>query len=508
MAPFGEEGFRASLAASFGPGSPGAIAFQLHVEARTLQGGEDARLICARAVQTCDVVLLVLDGSASIPRHPFDAPVLELELMLAAVCAKPVFVIDASNGEDPLFQLLGSEFFAGAGNEQPSIENVRADSQSMLTQKVSQMIGEICAGQVHSWHSLPQGQGWERLYLARPDRSARFSDDGGNFPFSTRGLRVPDMDLSDVAHRLDLAEQVYPTDQFGALVHSWDAVRALSRKPWASPTLDAPTALLWLRGWKVWGGAMSWLGLFGHSSAAALMANQASLHVARSNNIAETRPGGPFSPDRQYGGLASAYFSLSRLAPSRAVQVASRVTGIRHATRGLESARDRRSSAGLLAVRGALRLSGGVRGLHGLFDLHASERLHLEESGGDSSDTGLATARVQLGAAYKEIARRTWGNHAALSVADGRLTRAYEVLHQAVHSGKDVSAGQLLMCMKHLIETRLLQGRETAARDLWDKALEEAARMGLADQHRQLREIGRGAKWLTGPVNAESDAGG
>lgn len=505
MAPFGEEGFRAALAAQFGPGSAQAGAYHLHVEANTLSDGEDARLLCAKAIQRCDAVLLLLDGSAASTRHRFDAPVLELELMLAAVCAKPVLVLDAAAGQDPLMQLLGSEFFAGPtgpSGVQPPLLTLDAGTPAARLAAATQVVGDICAGRAQPFGSLSQGQGWERLYLARPDRGARFADDGGNFPFSTHGLRVPpDMSLKDIEQRLDEADGAYPTDPFGALVHAWDAIRALSRSPWASPSLDAATALQWLRGWRVWGGAMSWLGLFGHSSAAALMASRASLRLASLHALDATRPGGPLAPERHHGGLASAYFSLSRLAPSPAVRQASRALGIGHAGQGLALARDAhdaRGIAGLLAVRGALRLSGGARGLHGLWDLHESERLHRKAGGHSPRDAGLATARVQLGAAYKELARRAWSSRALLAVAERKLAQAHEVLEERLRTGQEANAGQLLMCMKHLVQTRLLQRRESAARALWDRAMALAGQLGQIDQQRQLREIGREAGWAGG----------
>lgn len=512
MAPFGDKGFRAALAAQFGPGSAQARAYHLHVEANVLADGEDARLLCAKAIQRCDAVLLLLDGSAASTLHRFDAPVLELELMLAAVCAKPVLVLDAAGGQDPLMQLLGSEFFAGpagfadvsgstaGAGGRPRLLALDGASPAAQLAAATQVVGDICAGRAQPFGGLSQGQGWERLYLARPDRSARFADDGGNFPFSTQGLLVPpDMTLKDIQQRLDAADSVYPTDTFGALVHAWDAIRALSRTPWAAPGLDAATAHQWLRGWRVWGGAMSWLGLFGHSSAAALMASHASLRLASLHDLKETRPGGPLAPERHHGGLASAYFSLSRLAPSPAVREASRALGIGHADQGLRrarSAQDARGVAGLLAVRGALRLSGGARGLHGLWDLHESERLHGKASQRDPRDAGLATARVQLGAAYKELARRAWKNRMLLAVAERKLTQAHEVLEERLRTGQEANAGQLLMCMKHLVQTRLLQGREAAAHALWTQAMARATALGQIDQQRQLREIGREAGWV------------
>src|SRR5258706_13849969 len=112
MEPFGAADLRSELVGLFGQAGPVRAAFRLQTEDRSLQVDEDARMFCARAIQASDAVVLVLDGGKSNPRSRSDAPVLELEVMLAAVCAKPVFVVDGSEGDDPLYQLLGTEFFS------------------------------------------------------------------------------------------------------------------------------------------------------------------------------------------------------------------------------------------------------------------------------------------------------------------------------------------------------------------------------------------------------------
>ena len=499
MEPFGSSKLREDLLHQFGGAEGLQTGYRLHVENRPLAQGEDARMFCARAIQSSDGVVLVLDGSQSMSRieFEFEAPVLELEVMLAAACAKPVFVVDGSDGTDPLFRLLGTEFFAGASSGGAKILTLAGTGSDEKVACLKEVLAETCEGNGSGAAALAEHVGWEKLFLARPDRMDVFEEDGGNFPFAQRGLDVPDMASSDIALLLGKAEESYETDKMAALVLAWDAIRALSKRPWGATRLDSTIALLWLRAWSTWGGAMAWLGLFGHSSGAAVTTNLACLKIASRFEVTETRDGGQFAMHTFQGGLASTYFSLSKLVKSTPVQAAIRAKGIGYATSGLRHATGARAQAGLLAVRGPLYLSTrspmGVA--RGFWDLHASVRLHKKASGGAADDHGLATSRIQLGAAFKELAKHTHRDPVSLRIGRAQLEAAYDVLAAAHAAGKKSDIGQLLMCMKHLIETLWLLRREPDAIDLWEKAVELATTAGITDQLRQLNDIARTAGW-------------
>jgi hypothetical protein len=131
----------------------------------------------------------------------------------------------------------------------------------------------------------------------------------------------------------------------------------------------------------------------------------------------------------------------------------------------------------------------------GFWDLHASVRLHKKASGGAADDHGLATSRIQLGAAFKELAKHTLRDPVSLRIGRAQLEAAYDVLAAAHAAGKEVDIGQLLMCMKHLIETLWLLRRESDAIDLWQKAVALATTAGITDQLKQLHDIARIAGW-------------
>ncbi|MBP8286958.1 MAG: hypothetical protein KAX57_08985 [Rhodoferax sp.] len=509
MEPFGNSKLRGDLLRQFGGTEGRQTGYRLHVENRTLAGGEDARMFCARAIQSSDGVVLILDGSQSMSRAEFEAPVLELEVMLTATCAKPVFVVDGSDGTDPLFRLLGTEFFGGSSAVGAKILAIPGIDPVEKIARLKDVLAQTCEGSGGGAAALAEHVGWENLFLARPDRMDAFDEDGGNFPFAKRGLDVPDMMSSDIALLLNKAEESYKTDKMAALVLAWDAIRALSKRPWGTTQLDSTMALLWLRAWSTWGGAMAWLGLFGHSSGAAVTTNLACLKIASRFDVPETGDGGQFATHKFQGGLASTYFSLSKLVKSMPIQAAIRAKGIGYATDALRHATGARAQAGLLAVRGPLYLSTrsplGVA--RGFWDLHASVQLHQKASGGAVDDHGLAASRIQLGAAFKELAKRTFRDPISLRIARVQLETAYDVLAAAHTARKEVDIGQLLMCMKHLVETLWLLRRESEAIDLWQKSLTLATTTGISDQLRQLHDIARVTGWNKSLPSSEHRSG-
>lgn len=453
-------------------------------------------MFCARAIQASDGVVLILDGSTSSLRSPVEAPVLELEVMLAAACAKPVFVLDGSGGADPLRRLLGAEFFGGAAAAGSGVLPLRGASPAEKIMHLKEILAQTCAGHGAGAAVLAAHVGWEKLFLARPDRLVNTVDDGGNFPFAQSGIDVLGM-TSDIDRLLERAEEAFKTDKMAGLVLAWDAIRILSNRPWGATQLESSMALLWLRALSIWGAAMAWLGLFGHSSSAALMTNLACLHIASRFDISATKEGSLIGRHKFLGGLASTYFSLSKLVKSTSIQEAIRAKGIGYANDALVHATGPRERAGVLAVRGPLLLSTRTKSgvIRGFWDLHASIRLNKKAGHGNLRDHGLAASRIQLGAAYKELAKYARNNQIALSKGRAQLEDAYEVLGDAHERCEDVDNGQLLMCMKHLIETRRLQGRESEAIDLWQKAELVAKTAGITDQLRQLADIARTAGW-------------
>jgi hypothetical protein len=498
MRPRGLEGIRDTLRKHFG-GLPNlSSSISLYVEEIENPKDNDVRAPCARAILDSDGVVVLLDGGESSALTRDVSTVLELELMLAAVHAKAMWVIDLSDGEDPIFKLFGSEFFTEAKGESPRLIRLAPDKSVGLEQRVIDIVGEICGRAPTDGAKLSEGLGWEMLFKSRGEATLDLGS-SHYFPFGQRSLGIPDVELSEIRNMLDKAETAYKTDQILSLVHSWDAIRALSGRPWAASALDETAALEWMRAWKYWGGSMSWLGLFGHSSAAATLVSRSALIVSRRFDSGEMKAGAPFGPDRHLGSLASNHFSLSKVALSAEVRDRARTLGIDYCTEGLRitNTGDYRSQAGLLAVRGVMRLSAGFSGALGFKDLMQCEALHLKAANGISGDVGFATAQVQSGAAFKELARRIPMNGWALKLADRRLSHALEVLEFELTREPIANSGQVLMCMKHLIETWVMMHRDNEAHDLWIRAIRFAKDMGFADQKRQLEAIGRNQMWLS-----------
>jgi hypothetical protein len=362
------------------------------------------------------------------------------------------------------------------------------------------LLSQICAGSGEGARVLCASAGWEQLLFSRIDRNDAFTEDGGNFPFAQRGLEIQDLTSAEIESLLARAESAFKLDKMQSLVLAWDAVRALSKTPWASANLGRDRAELWLRALATWGGAMSWLGLFGHSSGAAVMCTLASRRIAANLDCAATKSGGPFAQHSLLGGLASTYFSLSKLVSTPAAQKVTRLRGIGYATAALNQAAGPRIRAGLLAVRGPLWLSArsptGL--LRGFRDLHESVRLHRSASHNAEADLGTAASRIQLGAAYKELAKETFRDPVSLRLAHWNLQSAYEALDSVPDNANAERSdpGQRLMCMKHLVETLVLMRKESKAHELWQQSMQCARLSGVADQLRQLQAIGTAAGWI------------
>ncbi len=63
--------------------------------------------------------------------------------------------------------------------------------------------------------------------------------------------------------------------------------------------------------------------------------------------------------------------------------------------------------------------------------MHASIRLNKKAGHGNLRDHGLAASRIQLGAAYKELAKYARNNQIALSKGRAQLEDAYDDLEEA-----------------------------------------------------------------------------
>jgi hypothetical protein len=111
---------------------------------------------------------------------------------------------------------------------------------------------------------------------------------------------------------------------------------------------------------------------------------------------------------------------------------------------------------------------------------------------------GTAASRIQLGAAYKELAKETFRDPVSLRLAHWNLQSAYEALDSVPDNANAERSdpGQRLMCMKHLVETLVLMRKESKAHELWQQSMQCARLSGVADQLRQLQAIGTAAGWI------------
>jgi hypothetical protein len=443
-------------------------------------GHGDVRAPCAQALMESTGIVLLLDGNGPSPRNPTDASVIELEVMLAAVNGLPIFAIDASDGYNPIIRALRSEFFSTNQFSIVSLSGTRSEKKTRVTAIVS----ELCTGERGLPNAPSEAKGWKNLAIFRPDRVSNFRDDGRNFPFSTASFLDVDFSRNAIEDHITSAESCYVSGKnIEAQIHCWDALRALGRFPWAQDKIDPNFGLLWLRALKTWSGTTSWMGLFGHTASGSLLAQLAALSLSSRLVVPETQKDGPLAAHYFYGGIGSTYFSLSRKGNSLPWRAEMARQSVRYINLGLRSTSNDGQRAGLLTVRGVSLLSIGNLWT-GFSNLHEAERLHK-----NSQPFERAALDIQLGAAYKELSRRT---HLATF-----RRKALKYLGRAREStdSDGFDLGQRLMCNKHFIETLVLGKEVSKAQDIWIDSMDLARTSGHSDQLRQLTSIGNTNHW-------------
>ena len=475
MAVFDDAHFRDELKFKFGA-KHCLLPLYVHKD----EGLGDVRPPCAQALVESTGVVLLLDSGGSSPRDPTGASVIELEVMLAAINGLPIFAIDSSDGSNPIIQALRSEFFS---SEQFSIVSI-SGSKREKKNRVTEIVSELCAGERALPTAPNEAKGWKNLSIFRPDRINNFRDDGRNFPFSTSSFLDVDFSRNVIEDHITSAEFCYESGKnVEAQIHCWDALRALSRFPWAQDRIDPKFGLLWLRALRIWSGTTSWMGLFGHTASGSLPTQLAALSLSSRLVVPETQKDGPLAARYFYGGIGSTYFSLSRKGDSSLWRARMALKSVKYINLGLRSTSNDGQRAGLLTVRGVSFLSIGNIWT-GFSNLHEAERLHR-----NSQPFERAALDIQLGAAYKELSRRTQlvtFRRKALKY----LSRARESTES---DGFDL--GQRLMCNKHLIETLVLEKEASRAHDVWVDSMDLARRNGHSDQLRQLISIGNTNHW-------------
>lgn len=484
MAVFDDEHFRDELNLKFGTRHC-FLPLYVHKD----EGLGDVRPPCARALVESTGVVLLLDSGGSSPRDPTGAAVIELEVMLAAINGLPIFAIDSSEGSNPIIQALRSEFFS---SDQFSIVSI-SGSKRETKNRVTEIVRELCAGERALPSPPKEAKGWKNLSVFRPDRIKDFRDDGKNFPFSTSTFLDVDFSRHVIEDHITSAEFCYESGKnVEAQIHSWDALRALSHFPWAQDRIDPKFGLLWMRALKTWSGTTSWMGLFGHTASGSLPAQLAALSLSSRLVMPETQKDGPLAPHYFYGGIGSTYFSLSRKGDSSLWRARMALESIRYINLGLRSTSNDSQRAGLLTIRGVSCLSIGNLWT-GFSNLREAERLHR-----NSQPFERAALDIQLGAAYKELSRKT-------QLATFRR-KAFKYLSRARESTEldGFDLGQRLMCNKHFIETLMLEKEPSRAYDVWVDSIDLARKNGHSDQLRQLISIGNTNHWSETPYEIDS----
>lgn len=487
MAPFGDAEFRRRVLLQLGPGKASSRSVVLHVESQPLIDSADLRAPCLRAMRGCNGVIVLLDGTSTIQGlNVGDAPVLELEVMFAALSGLPIVVIDASNGQDRLLLLLGSSFFVQNGERPVKVMRLAAMKHDEdVRDAAADAISAACEHDFSSLSAFHAPSGWESLFRARPDRFKRFSEDGGNFPFSSSGLDIGAFSSTHVDLCLERAEALHGFQKLDALVATWDAIRALSHSPWAASSSHR-IRLQWLRAMFLWGGLTHWLGLIGHSSAAAIMCALSGLHLANSSTMSATLDGSDLSAVGFYNRLASAYYSLSKIVGSAGVTDTLRQTGIHYATVGLSQTRAQRSQASLLGIRASL--FSAVNQTEAISDAQECIAKHLIASRGNTMDEGYAHGLIRLGVVTMS---GTLSNNSRLvnEKAFSHLREGCGILESLASSGQAIDKGQLVMGLKAIVRNRIDSSRLEEANDSLARALTLAVDIDAVDQVRQLRSL-------------------
>jgi tetratricopeptide (TPR) repeat protein len=412
-----------------------------------------------------------LDGGYGSPGRwsHGDLSLLELELFMAALTGKPirVFLLDPFQPDPRLDSLLKAirVVCPDALDEQPkSEEGIKAELVRMLEKdRVAKhrrasgplrIIGYLVQylARVRALEAARSGPGLDVLFL-----------DGKFAPIHDKR---PDKDqIADLLRSSDSALTLP-----AKLAKLWVAFRYLSAAPYSSRT-NRDFLSLWTDVLSRWASSSAWYGLHGHIFLGRLAAVNTLLELTETSRVESGAVDIANSIQSSYGAIASEYYSIAKMVPSRRYKRMLLDHALEKVERALEIAGP--DISGLLSIRASVRMARG-KTAEALEDFKVVLGMRIDA--GDSIGR-IGEAESRLGFAYF---RR------------GRIRQAERLLESGVaHLESSDRTEFMVRAMRQLSLFYALTLRRSRALTVLRKAFEVAESHELEGQLLQLHKLSR-----------------
>lgn len=373
--------------------------------------------VCLEAVRNSTEVIFIGSGYGSL-RFPFEATgitIIEMELFQAALHFKPihVFALPDASTDDRLQGLL--ELISAIHPELYRID--QCDDNDDAFDKIIVRLKEIAKqGQVE--RSAPHLQLADKLRKSLSQVDLRRSATEAHSEFLDKrliGIRGMTLDSDLLTTLIATAESCQ--NQATRLSYLWVALRHLASVPY-----DQPEFANWLPFWervlKAWASTAAWYGLHGFLRLGRLAAVNSlrRIEALRAANV----PAPPASIHSSLGGLASEYYSMAKLAPSKDQRRALMQKALELVTRQITIGTEKDAS-GLLLIRAPIELALGKR----LAAIRSCRRALAIRREANDNPGRVGEAETHLGFAYLNVLQiRSARNYLSAGVAKLQTVRS------------------------------------------------------------------------------------
>jgi tetratricopeptide (TPR) repeat protein len=427
---------------------------------------EETQIVCLENVRQSERLVCVLDGSygtAKTSWNPSEVSLLELELATALIVRKPIHIfLLAPRAKHYEEDVRLSSFLRVVRNSRSAfidetprppkeiVTRIRALVERPRRSVVRRIAGAF--GRLAQWLFIHR-----RLRNREKGLDVRFLD--AEFAPVVPGR--PDVEA--VAEMLKAADSAQ--DMLNRLTHLWKCFRYLSGAPYSDPR-HREFLPLWNSMLTAWASAAAWSDLHGHFFLGRLAATNSLREVGEALSGAGLASG---AGRNVHGDVASEYYSISKLVPSRRYRRRLLGEALSNANQAL--AADGDEPSGLLLIRGSIRLQ--LRDVRGAVEDY-ERALEVRRAAGEGPGR-TGEAQSYLGFGYF---RR------------GRVRQAQEMLEAGVHNLRNSDRIPFTVsAMKKLCAFYTLTLRLRLARETLDEAYALANQHGLYGQARQLDSL-------------------
>jgi tetratricopeptide (TPR) repeat protein len=342
------------------------------------QPRDEVQATCLRYARAASEFIVVVDGSYGSPWNAADLCVLELEMLTAALAGKPfhLFLLEPYEPDPRIEGLLRA------------VQLARRDVADVKPKAEIDILSELTT-QFEGSHAYPaRTRPPRRRVPTQENLDVRFLD-GGFMPLH------PEPPSEELV--LNLLRNVDPsTNEAARLVDAWMALRHLCSAPYSDPTFSAYLPL-WDAALSRWASAAAWYGLHGAHYLGRLAAVNTLLWIRQQATFRATTEREQLAIQGTYGGLASEYHSMAKLAETRREKRILFERALATANRALDG--EPRDPSGLYGIRASIlqalgRLRQGLDDYRRMLDIRT---LRGEDHG------RIGEAEPELGMGYLRL---------------------------------------------------------------------------------------------------------